>query len=153
MLERFRLRPSVIFLIFAGILAAAFGALGTCSWTRYTCIECRATRHKTKLLGISFQRISANEYSQSVTARDPGHRHVWGWCGSVEGFNGWGCGTRHPIWGLPVDVHARYARLVPPEQLKSDLEIIDSADREAAIQKVDDILTFVFRSDIRAPQN
>jgi hypothetical protein len=40
------------------------------------------------------------------------------------------CGRRSPIWGLPVEVQAEYARLVPPAEFHDALRAIDTADRK-----------------------
>src|SRR5436309_15231029 len=106
------------------MFALLFGFVLFCSVvihtsTARTCLECRATLRERRVFGIPVDSIEQNAYSASVLAQEPNHIHHWRWCGSKHshtfiGGEGLGCGRRHPIWGLPVQVQAEYAHLVPP---------------------------------------
>lgn len=133
---------------FTGLLmliggAAAFGPGMPLETTRDTCLACRATKETRWILGVSRSRIVHNSYSSEVRAKHPTHQHQWRTCGSTLGYSlagkRYACGRPHPIWQLPVEVHARYAGLVSSEELQATLNSIDSdatAVADEAVQKV-----------------
>lgn len=126
---------TIIILVFLGMVIA-IACFGVYTTTQYSCLECRATLQKRWVLGVPFQWITQNSYSETVLAHDSAHQHQWRWCGSdissslMMFARSWG--KQHPIWMLPVSVQAEYARLVSPSELHKTLQKIDSTDRAAA---------------------
>lgn len=104
---------------------------------RYTCMECRATLTDQHIFGLHLPWISHTADSRALLARYPGHEHHWCYGGSRQSYSltavCLACGRAHPIWRLPIDVQARYARLVPPAELQQTLQDLDTAaDRPTA---------------------
>jgi hypothetical protein len=132
---------AIVVLLLASIAAASI--FDVYSFTQYSCLECRATLTKRRICGVPIQRVSYDAYSTEVLARDPSHQHQWRWCGSIHSdslvSDTFSCGRQHPIWQLPISVHAKYAQLVPPAELHQALQAIESADRktgQAAVKRV-----------------
>ncbi|MHA3775705.1 hypothetical protein ACXR0O_29675 [Verrucomicrobiota bacterium sgz303538] len=138
------------------ILCAALAIIGLASffdiyaYSADTCLECRATREKRWICGIPLQWIAPNSYSRAVLASEPRHQHQWRYCGSRHSYSlvsvSYACGRQHPIWLLPVEVQAEYARLVSPAELHDALHAIDIADPRAADEAVNHIYEKVLDS-------
>lgn len=139
------MRGWAIVIVLGAILTAA--CFVTYSTTQYTCLECRALRTTRGLNHLSFSSFSLSDYSQAYLASHPTHLHHWCWCGSTQTYSltstTWACGKQHPIWSLPVDVQARFATMVSPEEFQRQLNAIDSADRNVGSAAAEKIFTQV----------
>jgi len=138
----------IVTLLIAILAAGCF--FDVYSITRYTCLECRATLTKRRILGIPIQNITQDSYSDSILAQNPSHEHQWRWCGSEHSHSlatvTFSCGRQHPIWQLPVPIQARYSQLVSAAELHAALRAIDSPDRKAAEAEVNRVYEQVLDS-------
>lgn len=120
------------------------------SITEYTCLECRSAFHKKSLFGFTIESIEPSDYSRKVFLNNPAHQHHWSWAGWTHEYSltsvTYACGRRHPIFSLPILLQSDYASRVKPEEMKHDLELIDSKDRNIAEATVDRIVTTTLNS-------
>jgi len=110
------------------------------SLTRYTCLHCRATLTKERIMMIPFERITHDDSAISLQNRAPSHQHQWRWHGSEQTWSTMAftraCGRQHPICTFIPSLQAQYAGMVSPAEYADTLKKIDSADREAANQLI-----------------
>jgi hypothetical protein len=143
-------RRNLIILLSVLGLVGLLTSFGVYSKTQFSCLECRATLERGWIVGIPFQSIVPNFYSQSILSHDPAHQHRWRWCGSTQSYTWistvYSCGRSHPIWQLPISIQEDYAHLVPANELENTLKAIDSRDREIAEATVKHVYTTVFNS-------
>lgn len=101
-----------------------------------TCLFCRATLVEGRRFHIPYRKVRMSTYSDLVLSKSPDHEHAWRWSGSTKSWSfvsvALGCGRRHPIWGLPVEVQSMYAVIFGETALKEALLKIDSGDQTLA---------------------
>ncbi|NOX99386.1 MAG: hypothetical protein GXP30_06610 [Verrucomicrobia bacterium] len=116
---------------------------GVSDKTEYSCLECRAHKLEKHYVGIPVSRISNFKYTEEYLKHHPSHEHQWRWCGTILSYSlssfTRGCGRPHPIWSLPVEVHAQYAAVVSEAELSESLSIIDTDDRVKSHEEINRI--------------
>ncbi|CAN5803309.1 hypothetical protein BH09VER1_BH09VER1_49600 [soil metagenome] len=133
------------------ILLGLAGYFFSYSVTQYTSLECRALQTQRRICEVPLIGVALNDYSRSYLAKHPAHEHHWCWCGSTQTYAltsmTMACGKSHPIWRVPVDVQASYAKMVSPEVLQRQLAVIDSRDRKTGEAAAENLFEEVLQAD------
>lgn len=115
-----------------------------------TCLFCRATLEEGRRFYIPYRKVKMSTYSDLVLSKSLDHEHAWRWSGSTKSWSfvstALGCGDRHPIWGLPVEVQSMYAELDGEAALREALLKIDSGDETLAQEAINTLYEKVLDS-------
>lgn len=124
----------------SGIMTWQLFEHGYRSATSYTCIRCRAIKHKDRFLWHRTESIEQTGCSEWHARHRPAHEHEWGWSGGTRTDYplavAWASGDQHRIWGLPPDGRKRFMEAATPAQAARFEAAVASPDAKVQQQAI-----------------